>query len=216
MAYVEVDGVKWVRGEIARKRGAEPTAAPMGRRRPVAPRLAIMDERKRQGARPARPRPVLFSAGPGANDHADQCRALGRGRRCSPASPTRRNGWDKKKKRTRRRPSPLPRPRGSPPSSCLSLPSLSPRPAPPQQLEEEIQDDLKWSIRVNAVLHSGKSDFQSVELVDSGPFGKVKRETERKGWKQKERAHSRTRSLSPRLPLSHNTQPTPRSLPPAT
>lgn len=40
-------------------------------------------------------------------------------------------------------------------------------------LEEEIQDDLKWSIQVKQVLHSGKSEFQSVELVDSGPFGKV-------------------------------------------
>lgn len=46
-----------------------------------------------------------------------------------------------------------------------------------KQLEEELQDDLKWSIEVKKVLHSGKSDFQSVELVDSGPFGKV-RETE--------------------------------------
>ena len=41
------------------------------------------------------------------------------------------------------------------------------------QLEEELQDDLKWSISVTKVLHSGKSDFQSVELVESGPFGTV-------------------------------------------
>ena len=66
-------------------------------------------------------------------------------------------------------------------------PSLtrSPPPPPPStppsfkkkttQLEEELQDDLKWSIEVKKVLHSGKSDFQSVELVDSGPFGKVRR-----------------------------------------
>ena len=44
------------------------------------------------------------------------------------------------------------------------------------QLEEELQDDLKWSIEVKEILHSGKSDFQSVELVDSGPFGKVREE----------------------------------------
>lgn len=41
------------------------------------------------------------------------------------------------------------------------------------QLEEEIQEDLKWSILVKQKLYSGKSDFQSVELVDSGPFGKA-------------------------------------------
>lgn len=41
------------------------------------------------------------------------------------------------------------------------------------QLEEDIDDGLKWSISVTKVLHSGKSDFQSVELVESGPFGKV-------------------------------------------
>ena len=41
------------------------------------------------------------------------------------------------------------------------------------QLEEEIQEDLKWSILVKEKLYSGKSDFQTVELVDSGPFGKV-------------------------------------------
>ena len=41
------------------------------------------------------------------------------------------------------------------------------------QLEEEIQEDLKWSILVKEKLYSGKSDFQSVEIVESGPFGKV-------------------------------------------
>jgi thermospermine synthase len=40
-------------------------------------------------------------------------------------------------------------------------------------LEEEIQEDLKWSMVVKEVLHSGKSQFQSVELISSGPFGKV-------------------------------------------
>lgn len=40
-------------------------------------------------------------------------------------------------------------------------------------LEEEIQEDLKWCVEVKTVLHSGKSDFQTMELVESGPFGKV-------------------------------------------
>ncbi|KAK9837434.1 hypothetical protein WJX81_002188 [Elliptochloris bilobata] len=40
-------------------------------------------------------------------------------------------------------------------------------------LEEEIQDDLKWSILVKKKLYSGKSEFQSVELIESGPFAKV-------------------------------------------
>ena len=41
------------------------------------------------------------------------------------------------------------------------------------QLEEEIQEDLKWCIEVKEVLHSGQSEFQTMELVRSGPFGKV-------------------------------------------
>ena len=48
-----------------------------------------------------------------------------------------------------------------------------------KQLEEEIQADLKWSILVKKKLYSGMSDFQSVELVESGPFGKVSQGT---GW----------------------------------
>jgi len=40
-------------------------------------------------------------------------------------------------------------------------------------LEEEIQDDLKWTYSVNKLLHMEVSDFQEVELIDSGPFGKV-------------------------------------------
>ncbi|KAK9815705.1 hypothetical protein WJX72_008341 [[Myrmecia] bisecta] len=40
-------------------------------------------------------------------------------------------------------------------------------------LEEEIQEDLKWCMTVKKVLHSGNSDFQSMELIESGPFGKV-------------------------------------------
>ena len=43
----------------------------------------------------------------------------------------------------------------------------------PLQLEEEIQEDLKWCVEVKHVLHSGKSEFQTMELVESGPFGKV-------------------------------------------
>jgi len=41
------------------------------------------------------------------------------------------------------------------------------------QLEEEIQEDLKWCVEVKEVLHSGASEFQTMELVSSGPFGKV-------------------------------------------
>lgn len=41
------------------------------------------------------------------------------------------------------------------------------------QLEEEIQEDLKWCVEVKKVLHSGKSEFQTMELIESGPFGKV-------------------------------------------
>lgn len=41
------------------------------------------------------------------------------------------------------------------------------------QLEEDLADDLKWSMRVNKVLFSGKSSFQEVDLIDVGPFGKV-------------------------------------------
>ncbi len=41
------------------------------------------------------------------------------------------------------------------------------------QLEEELQSDLLWSILIKKVLHSGKSKFQSMELAESGPFGKV-------------------------------------------
>lgn len=41
------------------------------------------------------------------------------------------------------------------------------------QLEEDLADDLKWSMRVNQVLYSGKSEYQEVDLIDVGPFGKV-------------------------------------------
>jgi len=40
-------------------------------------------------------------------------------------------------------------------------------------LEEDLGDDLKWSMRVNEVLYSGKSEYQEVDLIDVGPFGKT-------------------------------------------
>ena len=43
----------------------------------------------------------------------------------------------------------------------------------PPQLDEEIQPDCKWSLLVKNVLHSGKSEFQSVELVETDTYGKV-------------------------------------------
>lgn len=43
------------------------------------------------------------------------------------------------------------------------------------QLEEDLADDLKWSMLVKKVLYSGKSKFQEVDLIDVGPFGKVGR-----------------------------------------
>eukprot|EP00803_Ostreobium_quekettii_P007900 evm.model.scf_114.3 EVM.evm.TU.scf_114.3 scf_114:77875-84648(-) len=39
--------------------------------------------------------------------------------------------------------------------------------------EEMIQDDLKWSFSVEGILHSGESKYQTVHLVQTGPFGKV-------------------------------------------
>ncbi len=42
------------------------------------------------------------------------------------------------------------------------------------QLEEDLADDLKWSMRVKEVMYSGKSDFQEVDLINTGPFGKVR------------------------------------------
>ena len=40
-------------------------------------------------------------------------------------------------------------------------------------LEEEIQDDLRWLYSVKSILHAEVSDFQDVELLETGPFGKV-------------------------------------------
>lgn len=62
--------------------------------------------------------------------------------------------------------------RGPPPS--LPLPHARP-PAPSLQLEEDLADDLKWSMMVKNVMFSGKSKFQEVDLIHTGPFGKVRR-----------------------------------------
>lgn len=40
-------------------------------------------------------------------------------------------------------------------------------------LEEELQDNLKWSMLTESILHVEKSKFQDVELIETGPFGKV-------------------------------------------
>lgn len=40
-------------------------------------------------------------------------------------------------------------------------------------LEESIQEDLKWMYTVDNILHKEESKFQDVELIESGPFGKV-------------------------------------------
>lgn len=40
-------------------------------------------------------------------------------------------------------------------------------------LEESIQENLKWMYSVDNILHKEASKFQDVELIESGPFGKV-------------------------------------------
>lgn len=40
-------------------------------------------------------------------------------------------------------------------------------------LEEELQSDLRWQFLVKSIMFTGRSKFQDVELIDSGPFGKV-------------------------------------------
>lgn len=42
------------------------------------------------------------------------------------------------------------------------------------QLEESLGDHLRWSLGIKAILHTGTSPFQTYELVDSNPFGKVR------------------------------------------
>ncbi|GAB2217632.1 hypothetical protein Droror1_Dr00000834 [Drosera rotundifolia] len=39
--------------------------------------------------------------------------------------------------------------------------------------EEEIDDHLKWSFALNSILHSGSSEYQDIQLLDTKPFGKV-------------------------------------------
>ena len=41
------------------------------------------------------------------------------------------------------------------------------------QLREDLSPDIKWDISVKKVLYSGRSKFQAVELIESGPFGKA-------------------------------------------
>ena len=54
-------------------------------------------------------------------------------------------------------------------------PSLSPRtPTTPPQLEEDLGDHLKWSMRVSRGLHTGQSPYQSMELLQTPAFGKVR------------------------------------------
>lgn len=40
-------------------------------------------------------------------------------------------------------------------------------------LEEELSDGLKWSMLVKRVLHTGKSEYQTMELLDTVEFGKI-------------------------------------------
>lgn len=56
------------------------------------------------------------------------------------------------------------------PAARLTAPG---RPTRAAQLEEDIQSDLRWSYIVKKILHAGVSQFQDVELVETGPFGKV-------------------------------------------
>ncbi|BBN18509.1 spermidine synthase [Marchantia polymorpha subsp. ruderalis] len=39
--------------------------------------------------------------------------------------------------------------------------------------EEELEEDLRWVFGVSKILHTGVSEFQDIQLVESGPFGKV-------------------------------------------
>lgn len=41
------------------------------------------------------------------------------------------------------------------------------------QLEEELGDDHRWCYRVSQVLHSGSSQWQEMDLVDTPTWGKV-------------------------------------------
>lgn len=39
--------------------------------------------------------------------------------------------------------------------------------------EEEIDEDLKWSFALNSILHTGATEFQDIQLLDTKPFGKA-------------------------------------------
>jgi hypothetical protein len=41
-------------------------------------------------------------------------------------------------------------------------------------LEEDLADDLVWKMQVKEVMFSGKSEYQEVDLINTGPFGKVR------------------------------------------
>lgn len=56
----------------------------------------------------------------------------------------------------------------SPVCIAITVPTLA------VQLEEDLADDLKWSMLVKEVLFSGKSEYQEVDLIHTGPFGKVR------------------------------------------
>lgn len=45
---------------------------------------------------------------------------------------------------------------------------------PTPQLEEDLGDHLKWSMLVSRVLHTGQSPYQSMELLQTPAFGKVR------------------------------------------
>jgi thermospermine synthase len=47
----------------------------------------------------------------------------------------------------------------------------------PVQLEEDLGDDHRWSYRVSAVMFSGRSEYQEVDLVDTPTWGKVRSST---------------------------------------
>lgn len=54
--------------------------------------------------------------------------------------------------------------------TCRTCVSLFPR----TQLEEDLSDHLKWSMLVSRVLHTGQSPYQTMELLQTPAFGKVR------------------------------------------
>ncbi|GAB2266628.1 amp-CoA ligase [Dionaea muscipula] len=39
--------------------------------------------------------------------------------------------------------------------------------------EEDIDNDLRWSFALNSILHTGATEYQDIQLLDTKPFGKV-------------------------------------------